>query len=290
MEISTAGGAASHRGDARALRSRTVGALTFWKISDCERQASDLADVLPPEGSPDFVKIVLQLSGEVRVEKRGRTVVLRPGTLGFYGLSRTVDSLYVEEGSEQLVGIVPRQELAAHNPDLMGIMQRQFSPDSPTCALAFDFLTGLYEGADAFGPARVEMSNVAIHLLQVAVGEQHARMYGRSYREKARARITSYVDLRIRDPELSVEGIATAMRCSSRYLQKVFGGSETLGRYIWRTRLERCRSALEDPANAGVSVTEIAFSLGFSNASHFSRAFKERFGLTPRDCRDGARH
>lgn len=283
------GSYSSHHGGP-ALQARSVGALTFWKISDCERQASDLAQVLPPEGSSDFVKIVLQLSGEVRVEKRGRTVVLRPGTFGFYGLSRSVDALHVAEGSEQLVGIVPRQDLAARVPGLMAIMQRQLSQDSATCALAFDFLTGLYDGAEAFGAARLDMANVAIHLLQVALAEQVDELFGRSYRDKARARITSYVDLRIGDPELSVEGIAQAMRCSSRYLQKLFGGDETLGRYIWRTRLDRCRTALEDPANAGVSVTEIAFSLGFSNASHFSRAFKERFGLTPRACRDVARH
>jgi AraC-like DNA-binding protein len=290
MDIATAGAGQAQRGDARVLHARTVGALTFWKISDCERQASDLARVLPPEGSSDFIKLVLQLSGEVRVEKRGRVVVLRPGTFGFYGLSRSCDSLYVEAGSEQLVALVPRHELAARVPGLMGIMQRQLSSESPTCALAFDFLTGLYDGAEGLGASRLDMASVAIHLLQVAVAEQVGQLYGRSYREKAKARITSYVDLRIGDPELSVEGIAQAMRCSSRYLQKLFGGDETLGRYIWRTRLERCRAALEDPAYADVSVTEIAFSFGFSNASHFSRAFKDRFGLTPRDCRGAVRH
>lgn len=284
------GGSRTGPGMPPALQARTVGPLTFWKISDCERQASDLARVLPPEGSPDFVKIVLQLCGEVTVQKRGRSVTLRPGTFGFYGLSRSCDALHVEAGAEQLVGIVPRGELAARVPGLGGIMQRQLSPDSATCALAFDFLTGLYEGADALGPARMDMANVAIHLLQVALADQVGEIFGRSYREKARARITAYVDLHIADPELSVEGIAQAMRCSSRYLQKLFGGDETLGRYIWRTRLERCRAALRDPARAGASVTEIAFALGFSNASHFSRAFKDRFGMTPRECRDAVRH
>lgn len=60
------------------------------------------------------------------------------------------------------------------------------------------------------------------------------------------------------------------MRCSSRYLQTIFGEPETLGRYIWRARLERCAAALGDPAKAGLSLTQIAFSLDFSNASHFS--------------------
>jgi len=30
-------------------------------------------------------------------------------------------------------------------------------------------------------------------------------------------------------------------------------------------------------------VSEVAFSWGFNDATHFSRSFKEQFGLSPRD-------
>lgn len=276
------------RGGMQELHERSVGALTFWMVEDCNRLTVDLAEVLPPEDTPDYLMMVMQLSGEVRIEKRGRTNVLRPGTLGLYRFSRGCDSLYAEAGSRQLVGIVPRQDLAARTPGVMQILQRQLPDDSAVCGLAFNFLTGLYESAADLGAVTPDMANVAIHLLQVAIAEQLAGLDAYSYRDKVRARVTGYVDLHIHDPDLTVESIAGSMRCSSRHLQTIFGDSEPLGRYIWRTRLERCAAALGDPSKAALSITQIAFSLGFSNASHFSRAFKERFGLSPRDYR--ARH
>lgn len=272
------------------LHPRSVGPLKFWKVEDCRRLTVDLAGVLPPEGTLDYLMMVLQLSGEVRVEKQGRMTVLNPGTLGLYRFSRHCDALHVEEGAQQLVGIVPSHGLASRNPGIINILQRQLPQSSAVCSLAFSFLTRLYESADHLGPRRPEMADVAIHLLQVAVAEQLAGLGGRSYRDKVRARVIDHVDANIRDPELSVESVACAMRCSSRYLQSIFEGAEPLSRYIWRTRLERCRIALEDAGNAGLSITDIAFSLGFSNASHFSRVFKDRFGSSPKDHRARLRH
>jgi AraC-like DNA-binding protein len=272
------------------LHPRSVGALTFWMVENCNRLTIDLAEVLPPEDTPDYLMMVLQLAGEVRIEKRGTTNVLRPGTLGLYRFSRSCDSLYADDGARQLVGIVPRQELAARTPGMMGILQRQLPDDSAVCALAFSFLTGLYENAGHLGKVTPEMSNVAIHLLQVAIAEQLAEAEGYSYRDKVRNRVTGYVDLHIHDPELTVESIAGSMRCSSRHLQTIFGEAEPLGRYIWRTRLERCAAALRDPAKVGLSITQIAFSLGFSNASHFSRSFRARFGLSPTEYRSRSCH
>jgi AraC-like DNA-binding protein len=105
-----------------------------------------------------------------------------------------------------------------------------------------------------------------------------------------RARVRSYVDNHIRDPQLSVESIAAAMRCSTRHLQNIFAHLEPLARYIWRIRLERCAAALRETCYLDRSVTEIAFSYGFSNASHFSRAFKARFGMSPREFRLKSAH
>jgi AraC-like DNA-binding protein len=42
---------------------------------------------------------------------------------------------------------------------------------------------------------------------------------------------------------------------------------------------------LADPRQAGRSVTDIAFTVGFKDSSHFSRAFKDRYGVGPRGYR-----
>jgi len=277
-------------GMTQKLASRRVGALTFWMVENCNRLTADLAEVLPPEDSLDYFMFVLQLTGEVRIVKKGQTNVLQPGTLGLYRFSRSCDALYAEDGARQLVGIVPRHELAARTPGIVNVLQRQMPVDSAVCSLAFNFLTGLYQSAGQLGMTTHEMSDVAINLIQVAIAEQVFGPEGYSYHDKIRARVRAYVDHHINDPHLSVESIAQTMRCSTRHLQTIFAQSEPLGRYIWRVRLERCATALRDVSHDRRSITEIAFSYGFSNASHFSRSFKTRFGMSPKDYRTQGWH
>lgn len=269
------------------LQSWRLGPMAFVKADHYAAQAGLVADLLPPD-SPDYVKVVLQLDGEVRVEKNGRIAILLPETWGVYGLSKSCNVFHIDPASKQLIVVIPRGELISRNPAIARIMQRQFSPDNPTCALAFHFLRSLYESGGDKRVLRGELANVAIHLLQVALSDQASHAGARADRAQFRSRVTSYVDLHLHDPELSVERVARALHCSSRYVQKMFGDAEGLGRYIWRTRLDRCRAAMCDPANARLSITEIAFSFGFSNASHFSRAFRGRYAATPSEYRAGA--
>jgi len=53
-------------------------------------------------------------------------------------------------------------------------------------------------------------------------------------------------------------------------------------------RLDATRRDLCDPALAARSISEIAFAWGFNDAAHFSRAFRARFGRSPRELRAGA--
>jgi AraC-like DNA-binding protein len=43
--------------------------------------------------------------------------------------------------------------------------------------------------------------------------------------------------------------------------------------------LQNCRQELE--AQGGKTITDVAFSWGFSSSSHFSRVFRKYFGIVP---------
>lgn len=47
-------------------------------------------------------------------------------------------------------------------------------------------------------------------------------------------------------------------------------------------RLARSREDLLDPALASATITGIAFANGFSDATHFSRCFRQAFAVSPR--------
>jgi len=105
-------------------------------------------------------------------------------------------------------------------------------------------------------------------------------------REGRRRAILDYVDRNLADPDLGIAGIVRAFGFSSRTIHKLFEGeAQTVSRLIWNRRLERCREDMADPLMAARSITEIAHLWGFSDSQHFSRTFKQSFGMTPRQYR-----
>jgi AraC-like DNA-binding protein len=94
------------------------------------------------------------------------------------------------------------------------------------------------------------------------------------------------VALHLRDPQLSVAQIATALNCSKRHLYNAFASEpHTLASYIQHQRLDACLRDLQPTHAATRPITEIALHWGFNNLSHFSRVFRERTGQSPSEFR-----
>jgi AraC-like DNA-binding protein len=100
----------------------------------------------------------------------------------------------------------------------------------------------------------------------------------------ARARL--YIEQNLGDPELGPPSIARALNVSARYLRMIFAREgECISSYVLRRRLEETARQLADPRWRGRSICEIAFNWGFNSAPHFSRSFREHYGMPPREYR-----
>lgn len=62
---------------------------------------------------------------------------------------------------------------------------------------------------------------------------------------------------------------------------------ETIFNFTQRLKMERAKEMLE---TTDVSVTEIAFDVGYEYSSNFTTAFRRHFGITPKAARDAMRH
>lgn len=105
-----------------------------------------------------------------------------------------------------------------------------------------------------------------------------------------RRSIESHVESHLDDPSLSLRQLADDFHCSIRTLHRVFrrDGEESLERYIQRQRVEACaRRLLAGESEAAPSLTDLAYQYGFSSSSHFSNAFRARFGVSPSSYRRG---
>jgi AraC-like DNA-binding protein len=103
---------------------------------------------------------------------------------------------------------------------------------------------------------------------------------------RTREKIDRFISAHISDPMLGPAEIAAAVGISIRHLHRLFSVSgSTLGASIRSQRLNLCRIDLANPRLHERSITEIAFSRGFSDSSHFSHCFRQQFGISARGFR-----
>ena len=98
-----------------------------------------------------------------------------------------------------------------------------------------------------------------------------------------------YMQARLEDPDLDVESIAHALNVSQSTLSRAFASEgTTVIRHLWKLRLDAGHLALREGRVS--RVLDIALGCGFANASHFSRMFKDTYGVLPHTLlRGGAR-
>lgn len=80
--------------------------------------------------------------------------------------------------------------------------------------------------------------------------------------------------------------IARANGMSERHLHRLFSESgASVCRWIREARLGRCAAQLTAAGQEDISITRIAFEAGFNDAAHFSRVFRQEFGMPPSEYR-----
>lgn len=102
-------------------------------------------------------------------------------------------------------------------------------------------------------------------------------------------RLVAFIDANLGDASLSVDRIAAALKVSKRWVHRLFAShGQQYGTYLRRLRLQRARAELENDRLRHLSVTEIALRNGFRDSSHFSRSFREHYGVPPSNYRQAA--
>ena len=133
------------------------------------------------------------------------------------------------------------------------------------------------------------IANCLVDFLGTIYGNANPAKYAvpTTHRLSLLRRIEKFIDEHIYDNNLSPAVIAGEQDISVRYLNRLFESEGiSVTRWIWMQRLDRCRRKLENPVQAQLSISEIAYSCGFKNISHFNRLFKNYFGCSPRTYRN----
>ena len=238
----------------------------------------------------DFFLVSVQLEGSCWIAQGGRETRLAPGQFAIYDTRRPYE-LLLEEDYQQAVLRIPCDTLQARAPDCATQTAQAIAAASTA---ARQLIRQVREACSGTGVPHLATAPAMATALLGAVGnglrgDTGGRAPTPHSRRALLARIKAHVATHLGDPQLTVPGIATAFGLSTSYLHQLFRTEgSTLERWIWAQRLAACERALNDPRAARQTLTQIAYSHGFSDAAHFSRSFQQRYGASPREYRKSA--
>ncbi|MEW2396195.1 helix-turn-helix domain-containing protein [Streptomyces sp. NPDC046862] len=223
--------------------------------------------------------------------QQAREVLLEPGDICFYAADRP-PVLDVPGTARLKVFLVPREALGLQELDVHRVMAAPVGRSSRLGALLSPFLSELADTVTSSRPSVGEMlAWNAVNLLATLATDQLGRDGAGTpvAVSPMLARIRTFIDLHLADPDLSPDRIAGAHHISVRYLHKLFQDEgTTVGRWIQRRRLEECRRDLMHRVRGRQTIAAVAGRWGFLSATHFSRVFRAAYGMSPSEWRDTA--
>jgi AraC family transcriptional regulator, positive regulator of tynA and feaB len=229
--------------------------------------------------------ILHSLVGGCRIAQDGRLAHLREGDCVLLSTARPLEIIALEE-CELFFVCVP---LDCIDPGLAGlpITAVRIGLDEGVGGLVAGYLRTFANFATTvplhlFGS--LCRSAFSMALIGATDGSKARQPIGWS-RQVALEKVKAFVGPRL-NRKLTPKLVAAELGISIRYLHLIFKEEKaTFSAWLWDQRLVACKSRLCDSKYERETVGAIALECGFLNFSHFSRRFRERFGISAKDLR-----
>lgn len=222
------------------------------------------------------VMFLMNMGVSGAVHHRGDRIILNRGEAALFNCSDMADARWCD--ARALVARLPGAQAPAAG--------RRLGSDVPLLRLLRSYLRGCWREATVSGalPAIAERQIGELVAALCTGGEAESSPHGADAARTARgAALREVIARRYADPCLSMRDVAASVGLSERAGYLAF---EALGlsfsHELQAIRLDRAREMLL--AGSG-RVMDVAYSVGFSDLSHFHRLFRRRFGCTPGEVR-----
>lgn len=232
------------------------------------------------------IQLVYARKGGLKTRMAGKSFMVEPGQFVLLDNTRFYQMEMATE-HEAVDLMMPQGWLDRYLPDPGALLARPVSASTgwgaPLGALLETMLNGL-EDAPLPRPLIAEQLG---SLLALATGIEEGSEAPR-HRHQLASRILRRIERDYTDTDLSPEMVAGQIGISKRYLQTLLAASGTsFIQELNATRLDRASELLSDPRAAGLSIADIAYRTGFLDPGYFTRLFRKRYGITPREWRAG---
>lgn len=265
----------------------SVADMVFCRLSAGVPHRVVRTDAVARQDNRAFMKAVFQTQGSSVLQQNGRTTPLRAGEWSVYDFEQPY-SVAIPESAEMCILLIPRDKVLTGDFDLRSLALRRFPGRRGLGKLIWSLALATFDQIPEIqGRSSRDVADILVQMIRLALMDSSGGRASMDSKEALRERVKLYIARHLADPDLSIAKLASVTQCTKRYLHMVFQSEQiSISDYILRLRLERCREDLLDPSCAHRSITDIAYSWGFNNSNHFSRCFKQAFGLCPRQLRN----
>ena len=241
-------------------------------------QEKEQGFLFPGESHP-MPELTYVDQGELHSVVNGQDLLLKQGDLVIYGANQW-HMQYAD------IGIAPRFVTISFDADgveLSPLLERKFTAPQQVVTLLQSMLRE-QERMDSFSTDIIvsQLTLVLLQLLREAVQPTGSRVKNANAVQNENEvirRAQQFVAAHIRE-KLSVPMVAAQVGVSPSYLTVLFHKNLQIspGEYIRRIKLQESKQMIREN---NLNFTQIASALQYSTVHHFSRQFKEKFGITP---------
>lgn len=224
---------------------------------------------------------VFQLEGQAIIEQNDRQTVIQPGDITLVDASRPC-SIVWQQPSRQISLLLPRSLVEQQLRISEGHCVQRLEKSLPMVQMSHRLLRESMSNRELSG-IESEAALEAIVCLLRPVLQQQVQQPTR--RERQFEKIVRLIDDHIQSDCLRPEWLANETGMSVRSLYRMFADKGlVVAQYIKNRRLDLCAKALRSAAD-DEKLAGIGFNWGFTDHSHFSTAFRQRFGISPGEYR-----
>lgn len=236
-------------------------------------------------GNDAWFYTVFQLAGQADIEQDDRQVKLQTGDMTLIDASRPC-SIFWQQTSRQVSLLLPRQLLENQLRGSGISVATRLDKSLPMVQLSQRLLHESMSSPQLSASESEAALDAMVCLLRPML---HQRDVAPTRREKQFQKIMTLIDDAIQEEHLRPEWLADETGMSVRSLYRLFADKGlVVAQYIKNRRLDLCAQALQR-AQDDEKLAGIGYRWGFSDHSHFSTAFKQRFGISPGEYRKRGR-
>ena len=234
-------------------------------------------------GDVEFFHVAVQASGRSLVSQDGYEIILEPGDFTLLDRSRPYQYTYNGEFS-QIVLMMRRDLLSPRIGSAAPFTATRIDGTKDIGGLLSPMLRQLPALVISMPDAvRERVAQNIIDLIATALLSHGSR--ARVSSGMTLVRVKFWIETHL-SGDLSAERIAAECKVTARHLNRLFAREDTsLMQYLLERRLARCRHDLTDATMRHRTISDIAIAAGFKDLSHFSRAYRARYGWTASDDR-----